>query len=412
MVLPSRLPGPAALAPRTPSPPAHSETPNAWIVCGSRESEMRRAKMSRQARGAAIAATIFVVPSIASAQLSPAAPIEGLYVGAGAGVNWLQDQHVSNSVGTAGSGNLGSQVGFVGLASIGYALPNGVRFELEGDFRRDQIAAGDNFASPSGVSGSERTRATMFNVLYDFSHLVQVPWFSPYAGVGVGYGWSHLDNFSLYNAATGVPSLTSSGTQGAIAYQAIIGGAFALPVRGLALTAEYRFFGMGSRNYDVTSISTPGGMSETEDVKLGNEFNHAILIGIRYNFNQPIPPQAPAPIAAPAQVPARSYLVFFDWDQATLTDRAREIIKDAADNSSRVQYTRIEVNGYTDTSGTQQYNQTLSVRRARAVQGELIRDGVAEQVIAIQGFGDKNLLVPTGAGVREPQNRRVEIIIH
>jgi OmpA-OmpF porin, OOP family len=115
--------------------------------------------------------------------------------------------------------------------------------------------------------------------------------------------------------------------------------------------------------------------------------------------------------AVPAPAPARSYLVFFDWDKATLTDRARQIIKEAADNSTRVRYTRIEVNGYTDTSGTKQYNQGLSIRRARAVQAELVKDGVPESAITIQGFGDTNLLVPTGPGVREPQNRRVEIIV-
>ena len=115
--------------------------------------------------------------------------------------------------------------------------------------------------------------------------------------------------------------------------------------------------------------------------------------------------------AAPAPAPARSYLVFFDWDKATLTDRARQIVKEAADNSTRVQYTRIEVNGYTDTSGTHQYNQGLSVRRARAVQAELIKDGVPQAAITIQGFGDTQLLVQTGPGVREPQNRRVEIVI-
>ena len=114
---------------------------------------------------------------------------------------------------------------------------------------------------------------------------------------------------------------------------------------------------------------------------------------------------APAVQAVPAQSPARSYLVFFDWDKATLTDRARQIIKDAADNSTKVQYTRIEVNGYTDTSGTQQYNQGLSVRRAHAVQAELVSDGVPQNAITIQGFGDTHLLVPTGPGVREPQNR-------
>ena len=104
-------------------------------------------------------------------------------------------------------------------------------------------------------------------------------------------------------------------------------------------------------------------------------------------------------------------MVFFDWDKATLTDRARQIIKDAADNSTRVQVTRIEVNGYTDTSGTPKYNQGLSVRRAQAVASELTRDGVPASAITVQGFGDTHLLVATGPGVREPQNRRVEIIL-
>ena len=112
------------------------------------------------------------------------------------------------------------------------------------------------------------------------------------------------------------------------------------------------------------------------------------MIGLRYNFGQPPPPPPPAPlpVAAPAPAPARSYLVFFDWDKATLTDRARQIIKDAADNSTHVQYTRIEVNGYTDTSGTKQYNQGLSVRRAQAVQAELIKDGVPDKAIDDPGF--------------------------
>jgi outer membrane protein OmpA-like peptidoglycan-associated protein len=65
-----------------------------------------------------------------------------------------------------------------------------------------------------------------------------------------------------------------------------------------------------------------------------------------------------------------------------------------------------------DTSGTPRYNQGLSVRRAQAVAAELIKDGVPANVITIQGFGDTHLLVPTGPGVREPQNRRVEIVVH
>ena len=103
--------------------------------------------------------------------------------------------------------------------------------------------------------------------------------------------------------------------------------------------------------------------------------------------------------------------MFFDWDKATLTDRARQIIKEAADNSTHVQYTRIEVNGYTDTSGTPQYNMGLSIRRANAVEGRTDQGRRAGERDHDQGFGETHLLVPTGPGVREPQNRRVEIII-
>jgi len=134
-------------------------------------------------------------------------------------------------------------------------------------------------------------------------------------------------------------------------------------------------------------------------------------IGLRLTFChcRPLPP--PVHVAAPAPAAARTYLVFFDWDKATLTDRARQIIREAAANSTQVQYTRIDVNGHTDTSGTPRYNQGLSLRRANAVAAELVRNGVPQNVIAIRGFGQTHLLVPTGPSVREPQNRRVEIII-
>jgi OmpA-OmpF porin, OOP family len=69
------------------------------------------------------------------------------------------------------------------------------------------------------------------------------------------------------------------------------------------------------------------------------------------------------------------------------------------------------VNGYTDTSGSPRYNMRLSIRRAQAVAAELVRDGVPRSVISIHGYGETHLLVPTGPGVREPQNRRVEIVI-
>ena len=126
----------------------------------------------------------------------------------------------------------------------------------------------------------------------------------------------------------------------------------------------------------------------------------------------PLPEPPPAALApsTPQAPPAKTYLVFFDWDRANLTERARQIVATAAAASTQ-QTTRIEVNGYTDLSGTKAYNQRLSIRRAESVEAELVRDGVAKNEISIHGYGESNPLVPTAPGVREPQNRRVEIIL-
>ena len=79
-----------------------------------------------------------------------------------------------------------------------------------------------------------------------------MPYFAPYVGVGVGYQWAHLSGFTASARQLGSPAFASDDTYGAIAYQFILGGAVPIPsVRGLAMTAEYRFFGVGSRKYNV-----------------------------------------------------------------------------------------------------------------------------------------------------------------
>ena len=70
----------------------------------------------------------------------------------------------------------------------------------------------------------------------------------------------------------------------------------------------------------------------------------------------------------------------------------------------------VQVTGYTDTSGSYQYNERLSVRRARAVAAVLAQDGVPPGAVVVTGRGENDLRVPTPQGVREPQNRRVEIV--
>ena len=365
-------------------------------------------------RSALMAATVLALPFAANAQ-----PVTGLYVGLGAGLNITQQEQVKNlsypAIGgvpaTAITGNMNSSPGFVGVMSMGWGFGNGVRAEIEGDYRYNHISG---IATGYGGGTNEQKYGGMVNVLYDFNGIS--PWFVPY--IGVGAGWMAVDeNYHAYNSAaiTGAAAsalhIAGNGTVGSLAYQAILGAAFPLNqvIPGLAITTEYRFLGTaGNRSYGGSA--TLGKSIVPASATFGPSYNHAFLIGLRYNFGV-APPPAPAPVAAPAPAPARSYLVFFDWDKATLTDRARQIVKEAAANSTKVQYTRIEVNGYTDTSGTPKYNQGLSVRRAQAVAAELVKDGVPRNAISIQGFGETHLLVPTGDGVREPQNRRVEIII-
>jgi OmpA-OmpF porin, OOP family len=364
-------------------------------------------------RNTLLAATLLATPVVgANAQPANPPPVTGLYVSLGAGANILMDEHLVNGTGTASSARLRSRIGPAAVVALGYGLGNGIRLELEGDYRNNRFSQGRDFGFPAAAGGNEVKYGPMVNAVYDLTGLIPFPYAAPYAGVGVGYQWTHFDKVHAYGP-TGFPRFASDDTRGALAYQAIIGAVVPWQILpGLATTIEYRFLGLAHRDYDVTAAAGPGAVA-TGKVKFGNDFNHSLLIGVRYNFGAPppAPPAAPAPVVSPAPAAARSYLVFFDWDKATLTDRARAIVKEAADNSTRVQVTRIEVNGYTDTSGTPTYNRGLSVRRAKTVAAELVRDGVPQNVINIQGFGETNLLFPTGAGVREPQNRRVEIII-
>ncbi len=67
------------------------------------------------------------------------------------------------------------------------------------------------------------------------------------------------------------------------------------------------------------------------------------------------------------------------------------------------------VAGYADASGSKTYNVALSNRRADEVRGYLTSHGVTGSAITTKGFGEDNQRVPTADGVRELQNRRVEI---
>jgi outer membrane protein OmpA-like peptidoglycan-associated protein len=111
------------------------------------------------------------------------------------------------------------------------------------------------------------------------------------------------------------------------------------------------------------------------------------------------------------EVAGRHYVVNFGLDQATLTEQDRRIIAQAAEDYRQLGSSRITVTGYTDTSGSPDHNLQLSQQRAEVVADELERNGVPATSIITVGRGEENLLVATADGVREPRNRRVEVVV-
>jgi outer membrane receptor protein involved in Fe transport len=139
-------------------------------------------------------------------------------------------------------------------------------------------------------------------------------------------------------------------------------------------------------------------------------------IGVK--FGGPSEPDAepaayvPPPVQAPTPLPAvaHSYMVFFDFNKSDLTPQALSIVDQAAKNAAPAKVTQLTVTGHTDTVGSDAYNMRLSRRRAESVAAELEKQGIPSSEIEIVAKGKHDLLVPTADGVREPQNRRVQIV--
>ncbi len=354
-------------------------------------------------------------------QVAKAQPVTGPYVSLGGGGNLLQDEHLKLDENFPAGKFRYDTGGAAGLGAVGYGFGNGFRVEVEGNWRYNGLRQYLGTDFPTHAGGEQQNYGGMVNGLFDMD--VRSPYVYPYFGAGIGYeftNWHHIQDYGTNSSYV----FDADGTHGDLAYQGIFGLAFPIAFfPGLSITAEYRWMSLlGNGQFKGQSIGTQGAFGPKPlglargNVDITSDNNHSALLGIRYELFPPAPPPppsqaAPPPPAAPAPEPSRTYLVFFDWDRADLTARARQIVAAAAQASTHVQTTRILVNGYTDLSGTAAYNQKLSVRRAESVEAELVRDGVQKTEISIHGYGESNPLVPTAPGVREPQNRRVEIIL-
>jgi len=101
--------------------------------------------------------------------------------------------------------------------------------------------------------------------------------------------------------------------------------------------------------------------------------------------------------------------IAFEFNSSDLQPQAAAQLKQlrSALTSESLLKDRFMVAGHTDASGSAQYNQQLSIRRAEAVKRYLVDNGVgAERLLAV-GYGSEHLALPDRP--EDPSNRRVEI---
>ena len=274
---------------------------------------------------------------LATAPKAQAQFTEGLYIAGGAGFSLLPntglglDSTAVTGLARAGYGNqatVGFAPGFAGVVSLGWGFGNGLRAEIGGSYRTNDTDGSSGVAGWSadgGISGRQEAWGVMANLMVDLGQIGPV---MPYVGIGAGYvttEWSGVRGLSQ----NGALRMTVDDSDGRFAYQAIAGLAFPLSFApGLALTAEYRFLGTLQPSLNVRFENPATGATVATGTAEPDSYYQSVMLGLRYAFGAASAAPTPAPAAAPVQ--QRSFIVFFDWNRADLTERARQIVAEAA----------------------------------------------------------------------------------
>lgn len=126
---------------------------------------------------------------------------------------------------------------------------------------------------------------------------------------------------------------------------------------------------------------------------------------------EPEPRPEPAPEPEPEAMAPESVTAYFGFDDASLTGDAMEKLREAAEEARGREDLSISITGHADRAGPEEYNLQLSLRRAENARGALLDMGLPEDSISIAGRGESEPAVPTEDGVREQDNRRVEVLV-
>ncbi|WP_262696342.1 OmpA family protein [Kordiimonas aquimaris] len=295
------------------------------------------------------------------------------------------------------------------------------RYELEYAYRRNSYSdlnvrdAATLPLAPGAfdAEGEQQSNSFMINGHYQFAG--GTDW-KALAGLGIGVTRMKIEEFR-----TAAGTLVADSRDWEPAGQAMVQFAKSF--------GEHTEFGLGFRHFRSLS-----GKFGTEARGARYKFvNNEIFARFSFKFGEtsrpapqpaPRPAPAPAPVVKPAPQPAPApapepkpvpipgpFMVFFDFDSTVITDDAASIIKRAAEAYKKFGIVSINATGHADRSGADAYNDKLAQRRADIVKARLIDEGVPASRISVSGEGEGSPLVATGDGVREWQNRRVEIVL-
>ncbi len=327
---------------------------------------------------------------------------DGWYVGGGVGWNGLNHLHYTSS---------DPEDGWIGVGRVGYKpLDTPFRFELELNYKDNRLS--DNTSAPTvnplittPLTVSEINAATdghvtswnlLANAIYDFQTGGPV---LPY--VGLGAGWSFM------KARAHGPFINFNSSPSELVGQVIAGLGWRFAPHWNA-DLEYRY----SNNLSAKISGTIDGLPTTAK---DNFASNSVLVGLRYSWGiSEAPPPSPPPMVSPPPPPPPAptvFKIFFPFNQYRLTDDASKIVDEIASQYKGKPVDSIDIQGNTDSSGKPGYNMKLGDRRADAVKAELVRDGVPASIIHTESLGETNPAVKTGDNVREPLNRRAEVVI-
>ena len=102
--------------------------------------------------------------------------------------------------------------------------------------------------------------------------------------------------------------------------------------------------------------------------------------------------------------------VLFDVDKYNVPPEAEEFLKNLATVLKEMDVKNFEIDGYTDSDGSDEYNQVLSEKRANSVKNFLVSQGVTAE-ITTKGYGESKPVASNDTAEGKQKNRRVEIII-